>query len=179
VTGQRVLEHTEARQHAHPESLGGHQLAHLRTVGGVGDLGQAVAEQTVDVAVHQVARAHQDHRLRQQRLDADGVQPGQWVLRGEHHHRASPQQQGALEIRRCVVALQAGQQAEVEGPLAQLGLDRRTLGPDDLDLGFGMGVAEGAHHLGQQRHRGGVDRADPDHASGPMLGVGHPAEVID
>nr|WP_256862531.1 hypothetical protein [Microbispora sp. GKU 823] len=136
------------------------------------------AEQAVHQAVHDIAGAHHDQGLAEQVGDLDRGQRGQRAVGPYAHDRAAAQQFGRGEVGRQVVAAQVVHQPEVEAPLPDAPVDLGLLGADDLDLGRRMGLPERPYGGDQQRDRGRVDRAQPDHAGRVVLLVGRAAQAV-
>lgn len=133
----------------------------------------------MDVAVHQVAGPHQDHRLGHQVGHAHPLSGGQRAVVAYADDGPAQQQAGGLELGRHVVALQAGDQAEVEASSTQALVDRRLLCAEDPHLGRRGERSELDDGGGEDRNGGGVDSADADDAADRVLRGGGPAEAID
>jgi hypothetical protein len=139
---QRVADQAELGQHGDAEPLGHHELAHLRTVGGIGEPRNLVGQQAVHVAVHEIPGAHADERHGPQVGDAHGVPGGQRAVRPHADGRAAAQQRRGLQFRRPVIALQVVDQPEVEAALQDRAVDVGLLRADHLDLGAAVRLPE-------------------------------------
>ena len=176
---ERVADDAVVGQHGDAESLGHHELAHLGPVGGEGDDRRPALQQAVQVAVHEIARPHHDQRLGQQVGGGHGRLRRQRAVRPQHDHGPPAQQRCALQIGRQVVAVEVVHQAQVEAALEEAPADLGLLGGDHLDLGLLVGLPELPDGRGQQRHRGGVDRAQAHLTDAPVLLVGRVSEPVE
>jgi hypothetical protein len=134
---ERVADDAEVGKHRDAESLGDHQLAHLGSVRGVGEHRQLVAEEPVQVPVHDIARTHADQRDRAQIADGDLRPVSERAVRPQAHDRVPEQQRGRLKFWRHVVAFQAVHQAQVGAALQEPALDVGVRAADHLHLGSG------------------------------------------
>src|SRR5579875_242918 len=175
---ERVSEHAVARQHGDAEPGRDHQLAHLRSVGGVREGRLLASEQAAEVAVHRIPGAHRDQRLSEQVGGGERLQLGERAVAVDADDGAPAQELDGVQLGRDLVAVEVVDEPEVEAAVEQRAVQELLLGEHDVHLRGGMRLAERADRGGEQRRGRGADGPEPDRAAALVLLVGGGAQAL-